>query len=216
MSSTEEREKKLLKQRSLLAPILALDSFSSLEEAGIEAAKREYHERYFGQDRQFAGAELVDSQKSGQNQKLILVKMQVCEDGADACPQGFFKTPWDFAIYERTPSAFAILWEMNHSRSFADWEEKLSLRDGINLVKAQFKMCDTDKNGVISASELSETLQKIDSTFWTAEKTNRLMAFIDVNDDHRIDLNEFLDWTFEVGGCDKPSFLKAAEKFIGQ
>jgi len=223
--ASEESHQAWLSQASLfhMSDKLDLKSFDSLELAGKFAAEAEYTKRYCtsAAERSFVGASLVRSHPSTRNVHLHCVSMQVSEEGDGSCPGGFV-LPWIFAIYERTPGNFVPLDQLFPGRNWSQWDDKCTPCGSI--IKAQFRLFDENCDGMISLTELRNVIKDIalhhaDSASWTDEKIETLLHVVDKNGDAMIDYDEFANWFFSVSSyetiCEQPSFLAAAEKWIG-
>lgn len=63
----------------------------------------------------------------------------------------------------------------------------------VRIAEAFFHF-DTNRDGIISKSELANVLQSLDPDTWKDEKISLLLEFADVNRDNRIQYNEFVAW----------------------
>lgn len=78
-------------------------------------------------------------------------------------------------------------------------------------ILAQFKFYDVNGDGIIDRSELQTILQGYDSSKWTTEKVDAILAAADLNKDQCISYDEFVAFVSNSGD-DQAEFLKAAEK----
>merc|ERR1712007_62863 len=75
-----------------------------------------------------------------------------------------------------------------------------------------FRLFDRDGDGSIDKNELEEVLKALDPHTWTDENLDKLIASADVNQDGRIQFEEFQDWALS-GGSDSRGFREAVQEF---